>query len=44
METFAPGFELGQPDGDEVRALAAVEGEVWAGVGREVVVWGRRRE
>ncbi len=32
---------LPQPPGDGVFALAAVDGEVWAGIGRAVVVWGR---
>ena len=27
----------------DVIALVAVDGEVWGGVGKEVVVWGRRR-
>ena len=31
-----------QPAGADVMALLAVEGAVWAGVGRDVVVWGRR--
>jgi hypothetical protein len=30
---------LPQPAGDNVNAVAAVGGEVWAGVGRTVVVW-----
>ena len=30
-----------QPAGADVRCLAAVGGEVWGGVGEEVVVWGR---
>jgi WD40 repeat protein len=33
---------LPQPFGADVRALLAVERGVWAGVGRDVVVWGRR--
>jgi hypothetical protein len=33
---------LPQPAGSDVRALLAVDGEVWGGVGREVVVWGRK--
>ena len=32
---------LPQPAGADVRALLAVEGGVWAGVGRDVVVWAR---
>ena len=33
---------LPQPDnGAEVMTLLAVEGGVWAGVGRDVVVWGQ---
>ncbi len=31
-----------QPACDYVGALLALEGEVWAGVGRALVVWGRR--
>ncbi len=42
LETLAAEQALEQPGGDEVRALLAVEGEVWAGVGRDVVVWGRK--
>jgi hypothetical protein len=35
---------LPQPAGsDGVRALVAVDGEVWGAVGKEVVVWGKRR-
>ena len=34
---------LAQPSGRDVRVLLAVEGEVWAGVGAEVVVFGRGR-
>ena len=33
---------LAQPAGSDVGALVAVDGEVWGGVGREVVVWGRK--
>jgi WD40 repeat protein len=33
---------LVQPDDSDVSALVAVGGEVWAAVGRNVVVWGRR--
>jgi hypothetical protein len=33
---------LRQPAGSHVRALVAVDGEVWGGVGEEVVVWGRK--
>ena len=32
---------LQQPAGADVWALLAVEGEVWAGVGSDLVVWGR---
>jgi hypothetical protein len=37
------GVELAlqQPAGSNVYALVAVRGEVWAGIGRSVVVWGR---
>ena len=36
---------LQQPDidGAGVRALLAVNGVVWAGLGRDVAVWGRGR-
>ena len=33
---------LPQPAGSDVEALVAVDGEVWGGVGRDVVVWGRK--
>jgi WD40 repeat protein len=33
---------LPQPAGSDVRALVAVDGEVWGVVGRDVAVWGRR--
>ena len=33
---------LAQPTCSYVRALVAAGGEVWGGVGRDVVVWGRR--
>jgi hypothetical protein len=33
---------LAQPAGSGVRALLAVDGEVWGGVRRDVVVWGRK--
>jgi hypothetical protein len=33
---------LAQPAGSSVGALAVVDGEVWGGAGREVVVWGRK--
>ncbi len=33
---------LAQPTGPDVGALVAVDGEVWRGVGGEVVVWGRK--
>ena len=32
---------LPQPGGSEVWCVAAGRGQVWGGVGREVVVWGR---
>jgi len=42
LETLECEHALKQPRGDgEVRALVAVEGAVWGGVGAEVVVWGR---
>jgi hypothetical protein len=31
-----------QPTGENVMALLSVEEAVWAGVGKDVVVWGRR--
>jgi WD40 repeat protein len=40
-ESLALERTLPQPPGAEVRALLAGEGAVWAGVGSEVVVWGR---
>ena len=33
---------LPQPAGSDVEALLALDGEVWGGVGTEVVVWGRK--
>jgi WD40 repeat protein len=32
---------LPQPGSEDVRALVALDGEVWGAVGKEVVVWGR---
>ena len=34
------GTTTSQPAGNMVYALLAVEGEFWAAVGRELVVWG----
>ncbi len=42
LETLAPRRALPQPVGHEVSRLASDSGEVWAAIGREVVVWGRR--
>jgi hypothetical protein len=42
LETLEPLHTLRQPAGQEVRGLASDGGEVWAAVGTEVVVWGRR--
>ena len=33
---------LPQPAGMDVNTLLAVDGEVWGGVGSDVVVWGRK--
>ena len=33
---------LPQPAGSDVQALLALDGEVWGGVGTEMVVWGRK--
>jgi F-box/WD-40 domain protein 7 len=38
-----PRQALPQPGGAGVGALLAVDGEVWGGVGADVVVWGRRK-
>ncbi len=35
---------LPQPAGSDVRALLALDREVWGCVGRDVVVWGQKRE
>jgi hypothetical protein len=42
LEALEPQLALPQPPGDEVDALLALEGEVWAAVGRALVVWGRK--
>ncbi len=42
LETLALQHTLLQPAGEHVRVLLAVERGVWAGVGRDVVWWGRR--
>ena len=41
LATLDQQHTLLQPAGVDVRALLAVEGGVWAGVGKDVVVWGR---
>ena len=41
LSTLALERVLPQPSGADVRYLAGSGGEVWAGVGEEVVVWGR---
>ena len=41
LRTLACEHTLVQPAGAKVCCLAAVKGEVWGGVGDEVVVWGR---
>ena len=41
LEALDLQHTLRQPARAYVNALAAVDGEVWGGVGREVVVWGR---
>ena len=42
LEELELQHTLPQPAGSDVRALLAVDGEVWGGVGTEVVVWGRK--
>ena len=42
LETLEPRHALRQPLGQEVIRLVSDAGEVWAAVGREVAVWGRR--
>jgi WD40 repeat protein len=41
LETLELQYTLPQPAGANVGALLAVAGGVWAGVGNDVVVWGR---
>lgn len=41
LATLALERTLPQPGGADVRYLLGCPGEVWAGVGEEVVVWGR---
>ena len=43
LEILEPLHTLRQPAGDFVYALASYGGEVWGGVGKSVVVWGRSR-
>ncbi len=42
LETLDLQYTLLQPVGDDVWALLAVDGGLWAGMGGDVVVWGRR--
>ena len=42
LETLQPLHTLRQPAGAPVYSLVSDGGEVWAAVGKEVVVWGRR--
>jgi hypothetical protein len=42
LEELDPQRTLAQPAGADVWALAAVDREVWGGVGPDVRVWGRR--
>jgi hypothetical protein len=42
LETLQPLHALRQPAGQCVAGLAGDGGEVWAAVGQDVVVWGRR--
>ena len=41
LDTWAEEQRLKQPAGQGVYSLRAMEGEVWGGVGNELVVWGR---
>ena len=41
LETLELQHTLPQHAGEDVRALLATKGEVWAGVDNDVVVWGR---
>ena len=41
LETLDLQHALPQPAGDNVCTILAADGEVWAGVGRDVVVLGR---
>ena len=38
-ETFECEYSFRQPVGQDVLALVGTAGQVWAGVGREIVVW-----
>ena len=40
LATLAPGRALPRPGGP-VNCLAEVDGELWGGVRRDAVVWGR---
>jgi hypothetical protein len=42
LKTLDLQHTLQQPDKADVEALVAVDGEVWASVGTDVVVWGRQ--
>jgi WD40 repeat protein len=44
LATLAAEHALRQPEGAGVRGLTALGGELWGGVGSEVVVWGRDGE
>ena len=41
LETLELQHTLPLPTGEDVGALLATKGRVWAGVGNDVVVWGR---
>ena len=43
LETLRPLHTLRQPAEDDVRSLLSDGREVWAAVGSQVVVWGRRQ-
>ena len=41
LDTLEPEHTLKQPAGDDVLSLFGLAGEVWGGVGEQLVVWGR---
>ncbi len=41
LEALDPRLTLPRPAGSAVRALLAVDGEVWGAAGKDAVVWGR---